>query len=97
MNLGVIGLIALLTYLSRAAPLLVMPKPTERLRMILGRVPAPLFASLAITSLMEDGSLASLETVSAALAGLLLTWTRSLLWVLVGGVVGYGLAIWVLG
>jgi branched-subunit amino acid transport protein len=84
-----ITVIAVLTYASRAVALVVMPHPPPRVRSVLDRVPAPLFASLAAISLVEDGELASPETLSAAVGALVATPTRSLLWVLVGGVVGY--------
>ena len=91
MSIGLIILIALLTYASRAIALVLMPHPPERVRSVLDRVPASLFASLAAISMVEDGALASPETLSAAVGALVATPTRSLLWVLCAGVVGYAL------
>ena len=86
-----IVVIALLTYASRALALVFMPDPPRRVKAVLERIPAPLFAALAVTSLIEDGALAGAETLSAALCALVAAPTRSLLWVLLAGVAGYGL------
>jgi uncharacterized membrane protein len=48
-----------------------------------------MFASLAAISLIEDGKVASPETLCAAFGALMATPTRSLLWVLVAGLAGY--------
>jgi branched-subunit amino acid transport protein len=88
-SLGLVFTIALLTYASRACALVFMPNPPQRVRTVLDRVPAPLFASLAAISLVEDGDLASPETLCAAFGALIATPTRSLLWVLVAGLAGY--------
>lgn len=89
MSLGLILAIAALTYGSRALALVLMPDPNPRMGAVLDRIPAPLFASLAAISLVEDGGFAAAETISAAVGALFLTPTRSLLWVLLGGLVGY--------
>ncbi len=89
MSLVLIVAIALLTYGSRAFALALMPDPSPRVRAILDRIPAPLFASLAAISLVEDGEFASPETFSAAFGALVVSPTRSLLWVLIGGLAGY--------
>ena len=91
MSLALIATIAVLTYASRAFALVLMPNPPERVRIVLDRIPAPLFASLAMTSLIEDGGVGGPNTVCAALFALGATWTRSLLWVLVAGLLGYAL------
>jgi branched-subunit amino acid transport protein len=87
----VIAVIALLTYGSRALALVLMPDPPERVKAVLDRIPAPLFAALAMASLIDDGTLAEPATLSAAVFGLVAARTRSLLWVLIAGLVGYGL------
>ena len=97
MSLGVIAAIAILTYSSRAIALVLMPKPSERITTVLDRIPAPLFASLAVTSLVDDGSLVAAETAFATAGALLASPTRSLLWVLVGGAAGYGVGALILG
>ena len=83
--------IATLTYGSRALALVFMPDPPARVKAVLERIPAPLFAALAVTSLVEDGAFADAETLSAALCALVAARTRSLLWVLLAGVAGYAL------
>jgi uncharacterized membrane protein len=90
-SFGVIATIAFLTYSSRALALVLMPDPPPRAKAVLDRIPAPLFASLAAISLVEDGQPAGPETLCAALGALVATPTRSLLWVLVGGLAGYAL------
>jgi branched-subunit amino acid transport protein len=90
-SLALITAIALLTYGSRALALVLMPAPPERVQAVLNRIPAPLFAALAMTSLIEDGTLAEPATLCAAVFGLVAAPTRSLLWVLAAGLVGYGL------
>ncbi len=89
MSIGLIAVIALLTYGSRALALVLMPDPPARVQAILDRIPAPLFAALAATSLIEEGALVENTTLSAALFALVASPTRSLLWVLVAGVAGY--------
>ena len=90
MSLGLLLVIAVMTYGSRALALVLMPNPTARVRAVLDRIPAPLFASIAALSLIDDGAVAPAETWLAAAGALLLTPTRSLLWVLAGGLAGYG-------
>lgn len=92
MSLWIIGLIAVMTYGSRALALVVMPDPSPRHRRILDRIPAPLFAGLAAISLVEEGNVVDARTLAAAAGALALVWTRSLLWVLIGGLAGYVLA-----
>ena len=92
MSLWLVGAIALLTYGSRALALVAMPDPSPTLRRILDRIPAPLFAALAAMSLFEGGRLADAKTLAAAGGALLLTPTRSMLWVLIGGLGGFALA-----
>ena len=92
MNLWLVFAIAALTYASRAVALVAMPKPSDRFRMVLDRIPAPLFAALAAISLFDDGDLADPTTLVAAVGALALATTRSLLWCLAGGMLGYGVA-----
>lgn len=89
MSLALIAAIALLTYGSRALALVFMPDPPARVKAVLDRIPAPLFAALAMTALIDDGDVADPATLSAALFGLIAAPTRSLLWVLVAGLAGY--------
>jgi branched-subunit amino acid transport protein len=89
MSPGLIALISVLTYASRALALVLMPHPPDRIRLVLDRIPAPLFASLAALSLVEDGSIVGPTTIAAAAGALVAAPTRSLLWVLTGGLGGY--------
>ena len=91
MSTALIGVIALMTYATRALALVLMPDPPERLRVVLDRIPAPLFASLAALSLLQGATLAPPATLCAAGGALLMAPTRSLLVVLVGGLAGYAL------
>jgi branched-subunit amino acid transport protein len=91
-SLGLIVIIAVMTYGSRALALVFMPDPPARVRAVLDRLPAPLFASLAAISLVKDGGPAAPETLCAGVGALVLAPTRSLLWVLLGGLVGFALA-----
>ena len=82
--------LALITYVSRAVPLVLLPRPGPRFATILSRIPAPIFASLATATLMGDGgALAGGPTLAAAAGALLLSPARSLLLCLIGGAVGY--------
>ena len=97
MSLALIGALAVMTYLSRALGLVLMPNPSPRVKAILDRVPAPLFAALAVTALLPEGRLAGPETVAATACALLAAPTRSILWVLLAGLVGYGAAALIIG
>jgi hypothetical protein len=92
-NLGLLAAIAVMTYASRALALVLMPHPPERVRAVLDRIPAPLFASLAALSLIDDGAVAPTVTLCAAAGALVITPTRSLLWVLAGGLAGYAIGV----
>lgn len=84
--------IALITYGSRAAALAFLPRPGARLEAMLGRMPAPIFAGLATATLMTgDGAFIAGPILWAALGALLASPTRSLLFCLIGGAVGYAL------
>jgi hypothetical protein len=84
--------IALLTYGSRAASLALLPRPSGRLEVILGRMPAPIFASLAtLTLITEDGAPTRGPILVAALGALLLSPKRSLALCLIGGIAGFAL------
>lgn len=93
MSLWLIAGIAVMTYGSRAMALVLMPDPSAGLRAILDRIPAPLFAALAAVSLFEDGVLVDAASLAAAAGAIALAWTRSLLLVLLGGLLSYGAAL----
>jgi hypothetical protein len=84
--------IALITYASRAAAFVLLPRPGGRFGAVLGRMPAPLFASLAaLTLVTDDRSLAGAPILCAALGALVLSPRKSLPLCLIGGLMGYAL------
>ena len=97
MSLALIAGLAALTYVSRAIALVLMPGPPAGVKAVLDRIPAPLLAGLAVTSLISDGELAAPTTLTATVFGLAAAPTRSLLWVLLAGLAGYGLGELVFG
>jgi hypothetical protein len=87
-------LIALITYGSRAAALAFLPRPRGRVEAVLGRMPAPIFASLATLTLVTgERSLAGVPVLCAALGALVCSPKRSLPLCLTGGVAGYALGM----
>jgi len=85
--------IVLMTYGSRAVSLIVLPRPSARVEAVLARIPAPIFASLAMATLLtDDRTLTAGPILWAALGALLTSPGRSLLLCLIGGAVGYTLA-----
>jgi branched-subunit amino acid transport protein len=90
-SIALILVVGALTYGSRALSLALLPEPPERLRAILDRVPAPLFAGLASASLFQDGEPLDVEAWGAAFGAVAAAPKRSLLWALMGGAVGYAL------
>lgn len=97
MSLALILAIAIITYLSRAASIVLLPSSSPRLRQVLNRVPAPLFAGLAALSLTGgEGHVAALPTLTAITGALLLSPSRSLLRVLTSGLIGWSIGQWVL-
>jgi hypothetical protein len=84
--------LALITYASRAAAVVLLPRPHPRFEAVLSRIPAPIFASLATATLLSDaGALAGGPTLWAAAGALVASPARSLLACLVGGAAGYAL------
>ena len=92
MSIWLILAIAGFTYGSRALAVVAMPDPSPRLKRVLDRIPAPLFAALAAISLFDSGRLVDSRTLGATLGALALSPSRSLLFVLFGGVAGYAVA-----
>lgn len=86
--------LALITYVSRAVAVVLLPRPSPRFETILSRIPAPIFASLATATLLGDGG-APVDgpTLAAAAGALLLSPGRSLLLCLIGGAVGYAAGV----
>ncbi|MDQ3492736.1 MAG: AzlD domain-containing protein [Chloroflexota bacterium] len=90
MNEWLVVAIGIITYASRAAALVFLPRPTPRVEEILERMPAPIFAGLAVLTLIDaDGSLAGGPALLAALGALAMTPKRSLPICLAGGLAGY--------
>ena len=82
--------VALVTYGSRAAAVVFLPRPGPRFETILSRIPAAIFAGLATSTLLGDGgTLAAPPVLGAAAGALVVTPARSLLVCLVGGAIGY--------
>ena len=83
--------LALLTYLSRAAALVLLPRLPARWEAFLARVPAPLFAGFAASSLLDASrDPAPAETLAAVFVAVAVaTRVRSLLVVLAAGLGGY--------
>ena len=84
--------IALMTYGSRAVSLVLLPRPSARVEAVLARIPAPIFASLAMATLLtDDRTITTGPILWAAIGALLTSPLRSLLVCLIGGAIGYGL------
>ena len=88
--------IALITYASRAAAVVLLPRPSARFEIVLSRIPVAIFASLATATLLgEGGALPPAPVLGAALGALLASPARSLLPVLIGGAIGYAAGLFV--
>jgi hypothetical protein len=84
--------IALMTYGSRAVSLVLLPRPSMRVEAVLARIPAPIFASLAMATLLTDDRVLTTDPILwAALGALIMSPARSLLLCLIGGAAGYAL------
>jgi len=82
--------IALITYGSRAAAVVLLPRPSARFETVLSRIPAAIFGGLATATLLGEGAtLAGPPILGAAAGALAATPARSLLLCLVGGAIGY--------
>jgi Branched-chain amino acid transport protein (AzlD) len=89
-NLGLLVVIAAITYGSRVAGAALLPRPRGRAEHILSRMPAPIFASLAVLSLINaDRTLVAPSVWTAALGALVTAPRRSMAFALVGGLAGY--------
>jgi branched-subunit amino acid transport protein len=90
----VLVVLALITYGSRAAAVVLLPRPGPRLEAILARIPAPIFASLATATLLGDGgTLAGAPVLGAAIGALVVSRGRSLLICLLAGAAGYAVGL----
>jgi branched-subunit amino acid transport protein len=85
--------IAAITYFSRAVSVVALPQLPARVRHVLDRMPAAIFAGLAAHSLVVPaGDLADIHTLAAAAGALIVAPLRSLLLCLVAGLGGYVVA-----
>jgi branched-subunit amino acid transport protein len=86
--------VALVTYLSRVAALVLFPTPTGVVETVLRRVPAPLFAGLAVATLVGGAATRpATPMVVAVVAAVVVAPRRSLGLCLVAGLVGYGATV----
>lgn len=86
--------VAAITYGSRLAAVALLPPMPPRVAVVLARMPAALFAGLAMHSLIGPGpELAGPSVLAAAAGALLVAPLRSLPICLVAGIAAYGLAI----
>lgn len=89
-DLALIALIAVITYFSRAGAVVLLPPARGRLLEFVGRIPAPLFAGLAVFALFgTDFTVPDGATVTAVTAALLVSPKRSLGLTLAAGIAGY--------
>lgn len=89
-DLLLIVIVALITYLSRAAAVVLLPDARGYLLGLVSRIPAPLFASLAVFALVGDEvAMPGLATGAAAVAALIVSPKRSLGLTLVAGIIGF--------
>lgn len=84
--------LAVLTYGSRVLALALLPPMPVRIALILERMPAPLFAGLAMQALLTPQGPAPLPVFVAAAGALAVSPLRSLPVCLVAGLVTYALA-----
>ena len=89
-DLALLITVAALTYLSRAASVALLPGARGRVLALVSRVPAPLFAGLAVFALVgDDVALPDASTMAAVVAAVLVSPKRSLGLTLAAGIVGY--------
>lgn len=86
MSVGLLAVLAVLTYASRAAPLVLLPPPPPHAAAVLDRMPAPLFAGLAAAALIgDDGAAVALPTLAAVAGATIAAPTRSMPIILIAG------------
>lgn len=95
-DLVLIVLVAVMTYLSRAAAVVFLPAARGGTLAFLSRIPAPLFAGLAGFALVGGGqALPEPSMMTAAAAALLASPKRSLGLTLAAGILGYLVVEWI--
>jgi len=91
-NLALVAVAAVLTYASRAAALVFLPAPTGRLLRFVERLPAPLFAGLAILALVgPDATWPDPPAACAAAGALAAAPWRNVALTLTAGLTAFGI------
>lgn len=89
-DLLLIVTVAVITYLSRAGAVVLLPGARGYVLGLVARIPAPLFAGLAVFAFVGDGvGLPAPPTIAAAVAALLVVPRRSLGVTLLAGIAGF--------
>lgn len=95
MTLGVVVILAVLTYASRVAALVLLPTPSSGVAAFLERMPAPLFAGLAAVAIVgEEGGIADPVTLAAIGGATLAAGRRTIPVILAAGLAAAGIAMW---
>jgi branched-subunit amino acid transport protein len=94
---ALIAVAAVITYLSRAAAVVLLPVARGALLGFVHRVPAPLFAGLAIFALVGDElTVPDPSTIGAVVGALVASPRRSLGLTLAAGITGFLVVEWLL-
>lgn len=89
-NVALVAAVAVLTYASRAAAVVFLPVPTGRMLAFVERLPAPLFASLAVFALAGGATRwPDPPVVCAAVAAVTVAPRRSVAVTLAAGLTAY--------
>lgn len=86
--------LAAITYGSRLSAMVLLPRPSGRIEAVLARVPAAIFASLAMLSLITpERQLVAPPILVATAAAVLVAPRRSFALCLAAGIAGYAVAV----
>lgn len=89
-DLMLVLVVSVITYTSRATAVVFLPSARGPLLELVSRIPAPLFAGLAVFALVgEELTLPEPPVLAAAVAALLVSPKKSLGLTLAAGIVGY--------
>ena len=89
-ELALVLTVAVITYLSRAAAVVLLPPARGRMLGFVSRIPAPLFAGLAVFALVGEGvAVPDPPTIGAVIAALAVPPKKSLGLTLAAGIAGY--------
>jgi branched-subunit amino acid transport protein len=89
-DLALVLVVAVLTYLSRATAVALLPPPKGHLLEFVSRIPAPLFAGLAVYAFVgSDLTLPDPPTIAAVVAALAVSPKKSLGITLAAGIIGF--------